>query len=76
MTTATTEARVNIRNMSAEKAYQVRIAELAELVNGLKADISASRVDAKSAHWGHIGDVARAIDLAQQLRDVLRGQVK
>ena len=66
----------NIRNMPASKAYGVRTDELLALVKGLEADVTGSLVDAHAAHWGHIGDLGRALELAQQLRDLLRGEVK
>jgi hypothetical protein len=65
----------NIRNMTASKAYGVRADELLTLVNGLEADVIGSLVDAHKAHWGHIGDLGRALELAQQLRDLLRGKL-
>ncbi len=70
MTTAT------VRNMPASQAYGVRADELLALVKGLEADVTESLVDAQAAHWGHIGDLGRALELAQQLRDLLRGEVK
>ena len=66
----------NIRNLPASKAYGVRAEELLKIVQGLESDVANSMVDAHAAHWGHIGDLVRAIDLAQQLRDLLRGEVK
>jgi hypothetical protein len=66
----------NVRNMPASQAYGVRAEELLALVKGLEADVTESLVDAHAAHWGHIGDLGRALELAQQLRDLLRGEVK
>jgi hypothetical protein len=66
----------NIRNMQASKAYGVRAAELLTLVKGLESDVTDALVDAHAANWGHIGDLGLALELAQQLRDLLRGEVK
>lgn len=66
----------NVRNVPASQAYGVRADELLVMVKGLEADVTDSLVDAHAAHWGHIGDLGRALELAQQLRDLLRGEVK
>jgi hypothetical protein len=66
----------NVRNMPASQAYGVRAEELMAIVKGLEADLTDSLVDAHAAHWGHIGDLGRALELAQQLRGLLRGEVK
>lgn len=65
----------SIRNMPASKAYGVRADELLALVKGLEADVTNSLVDAQAADWGQIGDLGRALELAQQLRDLLRSKV-
>jgi len=44
------------------------------LVKGLEADVTNSMVDAQAADWGQIGDLGRALELEQQLRDLLRGK--
>ena len=64
----------SIRNLPASKAYGVRADELLALVKGLEADVTNSLVDAQAADWAHIGDLGRALELAQQLRDLLRGK--
>ena len=60
---------------TASKTYGLKIDELLTLVRALESDVTESIVDAHSTHWGHIGDVTRAIELAKQLRDLLRGTV-
>ena len=64
----------NICNRPASRAYSVRAEELLSAVKSLEADVIGSLVDAESAHWGHIGDLGRALELAQQLREMLRGE--
>ncbi|MEI7464282.1 MAG: hypothetical protein WCJ87_02975 [Burkholderiales bacterium] len=64
----------SIQNLPASKAYGVRADELLALVKGLEADVTNSLVDAQAADWGQIGDLGRALELAQQLRDLLRSK--
>ena len=66
----------SIRHMPASQAYGVRAEELLSIVKSLESDVANALVDAHAAHWGHIGDLGRAVELAQQLRDLLRGEVK
>jgi len=63
-----------IQNVPASKAYGVRADEPLAWVKGLEADVTNLLVDAQAADWGQIGDLGRALELAQQLRDLLRGE--
>jgi hypothetical protein len=63
-----------IQNLPASKAYGVRADELLALVKGLESYVTNSLVGAQAADWGQIGDLGRALELAQQLRDLLRGK--
>ena len=44
------------------------------MVKGLEADVTNSLVDAQAADWAHIADLGRALELARELRDLLRSK--
>ena len=66
----------DIRNMTAAKAYGVRADELLQVLRGLESGASEALVDARFADWSNVADLSRALELATQLRDLLRGDVK
>lgn len=65
----------NIRHMKAPAAYSAVMADLLAVVKSLESDVTEFTVDAHSAHCGNIGDAQRALEMAQQLRAVLRNTV-
>jgi hypothetical protein len=66
----------NISSMTAAKAYSTLADDLLAMVKGLEADVVDSFVDGRFANWGNVGDLQRALMMAQELRNVLRGKVK
>lgn len=65
-----------VRNLTAPQAYSSRFTDLLAVVQGLEADLTNAVIDGRTAHWGHVGDLTRALELAEQLRDLLRCGVK
>ena len=68
--------KADVRNLTAPKAYGFRVDELLALVRELEADVVNRILDARTVNWGHVGDMGRALELAQQLQDFLRGNVE
>jgi hypothetical protein len=66
----------DIRNMTAAKAYSVRADELFDVLRGLESDASEALVGARFADWSNVADLSRALELATQLRSLLRGELK
>lgn len=63
----------DVSHLPASSAYSARFAELEALVEPLPGLLPDAAKDAHSAHWGHVGDATRAVELAAQLTDLLRG---
>lgn len=53
-----------------QEAYAIRRAELLALIAELSACVPAQET---APHWGHIGDLCRAIGEAKNLRAVMTG---
>lgn len=61
----------NVRNMTAQQAYECRVSEIKQLLAQVEEKINAKcdQFEAeKNLHWGHVGDMTY---IAEQLQAIL-----
>lgn len=66
----------NVSKLPAKQAYATRYAEVMEALQELPVLMKHAPLASAEPHWGHVGSLTRALQLAQELRDLLRGEVK
>ena len=66
----------SIQNMTAAQAYTTRIDDLQKSIASLQLLAANFAIDAKNAHWGHIGTISHAVERAMSLQLILEGDAK
>ena len=61
---------------NATKAYSAAHQELLSILEQLEDDAIDNGIDCINADWGHVGSAVKALELAKELRDHLRGTAK
>lgn len=62
--------------MNAQQAYDACADELFAIVSDMESNLCDVVANNDAIHWGHVGDMGRALEMAKQLRDFLTSQVK
>lgn len=70
-----------VRNMTAAQAYATRLEELSTMLLAISNAVDITKEAGASApfradlNWGSVGDIGRALELATELQESLRGPV-